>query len=201
MSATTVRCECAGYALELISVDYDAIPGLLRSEADAGRRVLDLGDSRCRSQAAIHLAASADDHIHWELTLAESRTSGLSTDKFACFDDRIAVAIGGYVVCIKVPTGEVMWIAEGDGACCFGVHALSSESAVVVHGELEISKLTLDGEIVWQSGGEDIFTGPFEIEETGIRAVDFNGKVYWIRLDTGESKVIGQGQRPWPHTG
>jgi hypothetical protein len=195
-----VQCECAGYTLKLTGIDYDAIPAFLRAEREAGRRVLDLGDSRGRSQTAIHVVASANNRVHWELTVAEDCPSGFDDGDVVCVEDRLWLAIGRYVVCIEVASGAVLWTAECDSACCFGISALKTEPALIVHGELDISKLTYDGEIEWQSGGEDIFTGPFEIEETGIRAVDFNGTVYWIRLDTGESQIIGQGEPPWPHT-
>jgi hypothetical protein len=41
----------------------------------------------------------------------------------------------------------------------FGLHVSPGEEAIVVHGELEISKWTFDGQRLWSFRSADIFTG------------------------------------------
>lgn len=199
MTERTVRCECAGYLLEMRGIDYEDIPEFLQTEAAAGRRIVNLAESPYRPQAAVQIRAGDGSHICWELTVAEDCPSGFDAGDVACFASRLALAIGKYVVCFQVPTGELLWATECDSVCCFGVHALDAEPTLIAHGEIDVSKLSYGGDILWRTFGQDIFTGPFEIEDDGIRAVDFEGTVYWIRLDTGESQIIGHGEPPWPH--
>lgn len=101
------------------------------------------------------------------------------------FDDRCFVAIGPELLCLTVPNLEVVWHHEADSATCFGLHISPTERAVVVHGELEISKWTFEGEQVWGFGGADIFTGALSIVGETVVVEDFEGRVYQIQLGSG----------------
>jgi hypothetical protein len=48
--------------------------------------------------------------------------------------------------------------------------------AIIVHGELEVVRLALDGTIQWSAGARDIFTGPFVLVSDRISATDFKGR-------------------------
>ncbi len=198
MAQMKIELPCAEYMLQLDSIDYDAIPTLLESEEAAGRRIIDFGDPQYRSQTALHIQAIRGNDEHWALTMATHTPSGLDEHSAVCFERRLAVAVGSFVACIDVPTGELLWAKECDSATCFGIYVLADEAALIVHGELDITKLNTEGEMLWQSSGKDIFTGPFEIANDGIRSVDFYGNVYWIRLDSGDIAIIGQQEPPYP---
>ena len=59
----------------------------------------------------------------------------------------------------------------------------------MVHGELEISRLSNDGQIVWQQSGADIFTttngheDDFLLTDKCIIATDWNNKKYQFDFD------------------
>jgi hypothetical protein len=95
------------------------------------------------------------------------------------------VVVGPELVCLSIPDLTVRWHRQGDPATCFGVYALSGEDAVMVHGELEISKWRTDGARLWSFSGADIFTGEFVFEGDAVVAEDFEGRRYRIDLASG----------------
>lgn len=107
-------------------------------------------------------------------------------EQSAILADGVCFAVvGPELVCLAVPTCAVRWHHEADSATCFGVHLSPTEQAVVVHGELEVSKWTFDGQLVWRFGGADIFTGALSITGQTVIVSDFEGRVYRIDLSTG----------------
>jgi len=95
------------------------------------------------------------------------------------------VAVGCEVVCLSLPVLRVRWRRQVDLATCFGVHPTQDELGLIVHGEVEISRIDLDGNVVWSRGGGDIFTGCFSVEGDRIVAYDFEGKRYVLSASTG----------------
>jgi hypothetical protein len=51
---------------------------------------------------------------------------------------------------------------------------------------MEVSRVSLDGRIVWRASGEDIFTGGFQIREGVIQVVDFHDRMYEFDCETGD---------------
>ena len=90
--------------------------------------------------------------------------------------DRCLVAVGDRVAALSLSDLRLLWQAKADDATCFGLHVTPDEQHVVVHGELEISKLTLDGQKEWAFSGKDIFTGACTIREDAIVVEDFNAE-------------------------
>jgi hypothetical protein len=87
----------------------------------------------------------------------------------------------------------LLWQADADDATCFGLHVGLGESCLVVHGELEISRFTLDGRRVWAFGGKDIFSGELVVAERSIVVTDFEGQRYSIDLESGAGSMLRAG--------
>lgn len=100
-------------------------------------------------------------------------------------DDSLFLIIGKEVCRLELPALELAWRLKCDTAACLGICLLPGQGGVIVHGECEISRLDLSGEIAWQASGKDIFTEGFELFSTHIEAIDFNGEKYKIDLITG----------------
>ena len=107
--------------------------------------------------------------------------------------DAIYFSAGPQVVALELPSLEPRWMVKVDDACVFGLHEIE-EDALLVHGELDVTLLGMDGEIRWQHGGWDIFTGGCHIDGGQVVAVDWNGAVYRWRLSDGE--VLQDPPRP-----
>ena len=83
------------------------------------------------------------------------------------------ISYGGVVVCcsntvfkLTIPDLNLEWKSKADSATCIGIHYLDQD--YVVHGEMEITRLDKNGEIVWQQSGRDIWTTPEGIDDFAI---------------------------------
>ncbi len=99
--------------------------------------------------------------------------------------DRLYLAVGDQVVCISLLTGLKEWSRRVDLATCFGVHWDRAHEALISHGELQISRLSLNGDEIWNAAGSDIFSGGLKCLGTGIEVIDFNGSVYLFDYRSG----------------
>ncbi|MGJ5181019.1 hypothetical protein ACQR16_29080 [Bradyrhizobium oligotrophicum] len=101
------------------------------------------------------------------------------------FDDRLFLAVGNQMVCLDLQIAKMEWSLEVDWASCFGVYWDDRHRALISHGELQISRLSLRGETIWATDGRDIFTGGFQCLPTAIEVIDFNHEVYLLDYLTG----------------
>ena len=105
------------------------------------------------------------------------------------------VAVGNRLVALCLPALDFEWSLEVDWATCFGIHYHEASDSLLVHGELEISRVSLDGEKLWLFSGRDIFTGGFSFSPNEIVAVDFESYCYTISIETGKLKRLKTGNR------
>jgi hypothetical protein len=73
-----------------------------------------------------------------------------------------------------------------DFATCFSIYKY--EKDFIVHGEIDISRITINGDIKWQYSGADIFVNlngelSFDIVGEEIRLIDFQGNRYTLNGD------------------
>lgn len=99
---------------------------------------------------------------------------------------RLYLAVGRRVVCLDLVTGSNEWSRSVDLATCFGVYWDGSHEALISHGEVQISRLSLTGEEIWRVSGADIFTEGFRCLDNAIEAIDFNQSVYLFDYGTGK---------------
>jgi hypothetical protein len=111
-------------------------------------------------------------------------------------ENSILISYGGIVVCcgntvfkLTIPNLNLEWKTVSDTSTCFGIYYLNQD--YVVHGELEISRLDIKGNILWQHSGQDIWTtekgvDDFDVYDNYIVAtnweysrykIDFNGRI------------------------
>src|SRR5690606_21380218 len=95
--------------------------------------------------------------------------------------DKIVICCGNSVFCLLIPSLELTWKISADDATCFQIFKVND--FYIVHGELQITKIDIDGNILWQRSGEDIFTtkngkDDFQITDEFIVVKDWNNKTY-----------------------
>ena len=100
-------------------------------------------------------------------------------------DGRLYLAVGNQVVCLNLVTGLTEWSRRVDWATCFGVYWDPFHEALISHGEMQISRLSLTGDEIWSAGGADIFSEGFRCLRSGIQVTDFNQSVYLFDYRTG----------------
>lgn len=91
---------------------------------------------------------------------------------------KLYVAVGDSVTCIKLEPFELQWSLKTDDATCFGIYYQEQRQAFISHGEIEISRISVDGKILWSSSGADIFSERVSLLSNFIHAVDFSGRSY-----------------------
>jgi hypothetical protein len=116
--------------------------------------------------------------------------SGVHAHSLAYVDSLLYVAVGDGVACIRPRPFELRWSIQTDWATCFGVHHEGRKGALISHGELQIARFSEDGRILWEAGGADIFSAPFQLLPEHIEAVDWNGWVYRISYLDGSCQLL-----------
>ncbi len=104
-------------------------------------------------------------------------------------NNRYYLAVGSFVACFSADPFIHYWALVVDPATCFGVHCCLDTGALISHGELEISRFTESGNILWSASGADIFSKGFTLRAGVAEAVDFNGNIYHFDLSDGRVRT------------
>ena len=105
-------------------------------------------------------------------------------------NDRLIICCSDSVFCLSIPDLNLIWKTQADQITCFEIFKF--QDSFIIHGEMEITRLDSNGNILWQNGGTDIFTtekgvDDFEITDSFIRATDWENRIYKFNFD---GKVI-----------
>jgi hypothetical protein len=120
------------------------------------------------------------------LLIAGGGHTGVHEGSALILDSSLFVCCGDQVFQLLLPNLDLVWSKQCDDATCFSLFRL--EEDLLVHGELDISRIDKRGNVKWQRGGRDIFVnmsgGPgVVIAEGVIRALDFQGNAYCWTFD------------------
>ncbi|WP_202898546.1 hypothetical protein [Flavobacterium saliperosum] len=96
-------------------------------------------------------------------------------------NDKLFMCCGDSVYCLSLPDLNLNWKTKVDTITCFELFKI--DNFFIVHGELEITRLSIEGEIEWQHSGRDIFVtqngeNDFEIKNGIIIAKDWDNNEY-----------------------
>jgi len=116
---------------------------------------------------------------------ASGGATTVQSDSALVLGERLFLAVGPQVVCLTLRPCALVWSAEADWATCFGLHWSPAHAALICHGELAISRLSTEGEVLWTQAGADIITGDFTLRPDWIEARDFDDVVYRFRYEDG----------------
>ncbi|MBS1532077.1 MAG: hypothetical protein JSU01_17380 [Bacteroidetes bacterium] len=117
-------------------------------------------------------------------TLINSDGGGTTVHKtsFIVNQNKIIICCGDSLFCLTLPELSLLWRTKADTATCFEIFA--HKDNYIVHGELEISRLDQNGQILWQQSGADIFVAQdssednFRLTDNYIIATDWEGRKY-----------------------
>jgi hypothetical protein len=115
--------------------------------------------------------------------------SGIHEHSAILIHGLLYLAVGSHVVCFRPTPFEYRWALQTDTATCFGVYFDETHNALISHGELEISRFTEEGQLVWSKSGADIFTEAFSLQPQFIEVLDFNKQTYHFNYGTGDESV------------
>jgi hypothetical protein len=105
------------------------------------------------------------------------------------------VGVGDTICSLSLPTLDLKWSTKVDAATCFGVYFSHQHNCLVSHGEIEVARVSLSGEIVWSASGKDIFSGGLRVLGEVVEVIDFNHEAYRIDIATGRTELIRSSPR------
>jgi hypothetical protein len=126
---------------------------------------------------------------------SEGGNTGINQNSKIIEKSRVLICCADKIFCLSIPELKLLWKTKADEISCFEI--FKKENFYIVHGELEISKLNLNGKILWQKGGADVFTtisgtNNFELTEKYIIATDWENRLYKFDYEGNEFTNMDQ---------
>jgi hypothetical protein len=147
------------------------------------------GNSRPSSRHGL-FCREPDETLHSCILIAGGGSSAIHENSATVVNGFCFVAVGDQICSLSLPTLDLIWATKVDQASCFGVYYSPVHDCLLSHGELEVARLNLRGEVVWSAGGADIFSEGFRIVGDHVEAIDFFGQVYYIDIATGQVEMV-----------
>jgi hypothetical protein len=115
------------------------------------------------------------------ILLGVGGATGISSDAALIDNNNLAIRCSNHLYSLTLPELELNWRIQPDWATCFSVHKF--QDSYIVYGETSISRISRDGNILWNFSGWDIFvslfeSAAFEMHDEYIALTDFNGTKY-----------------------
>jgi hypothetical protein len=85
------------------------------------------------------------------LLTASGAATGVHPHSGILHNDQYIIAVSNYLVSLQLPQLDLVWQSEADLFTCFGVYHLPDQKCYISHEELEIVRVTYEGQIVWSS--------------------------------------------------
>ena len=109
--------------------------------------------------------------------------TGIYENAFIIDNDKIWIRICNKIYCLEIPSLDLIWNKEFDTFTNLSIY--QHENDILIHGELEIFRITKEGDLIWSFGGRDIWINTqgkaeFSIENNVIRLFDFESNEYVI---------------------
>ncbi|MFY7826017.1 MAG: hypothetical protein ACOVQ4_02770 [Flectobacillus sp.] len=100
--------------------------------------------------------------------------------------ENILICCGDSVFCLSLPSLELVWNMKLDDVTCFQIFQCQED--YLIHGELNITLVNLEGNIKWCFSGKDIFVSltqekAISILPEGILLTDFEQTKYKLDFD------------------
>jgi hypothetical protein len=114
--------------------------------------------------------------------------------------DRFLICCSDSIFCISIPDLALLWRRQADEVTCFEI--FKYQDTYIVHGELNISRLNKNGEVLWQQSGADIFTtldgkDDFIVTENYILATDWENIKYKFDYDGNVVETTEKTKKHW----
>ena len=183
-----MELTCGQFALALID-DPTYSPGSADNVQQYDREHCFVKEYRPVSKYGL-VCRNPEGETHSAILLAGGGASRVHENSGVVVNGSCFVGVGDMLCSLSVPTWDLRWAIRVDSATCFGVYYSPKHDCLLSHGELEIARVSLSGEIVWWASGKDIFSEGFRIVGDYAEAIDFNHEIYLIDIATGRSELV-----------
>src|SRR5690606_15734362 len=132
------------------------------------------------------LVMHGQDEVASAIICEKGVSTGLSESSFIIEESVLYICAGNKLYYLNIPDLALKWSGQVDYVTNFSVQKL--EDDLLVHGELEIIRITKLGEIKWRFGGHDIWVNNSGFPEITIlydriKLVDYQSNFYSIGFD------------------
>jgi hypothetical protein len=102
-------------------------------------------------------------------------------NSFILKNDNLLICCCAKVYSFKLPELTLNWKKRFDTATCFAIHPFKKD--FIIHGELEIKRIDIEGNVKWDFSARDIFvtqdgTEAMRLFEDRIELTDWEGDKY-----------------------
>lgn len=127
-----------------------------------------------------------DLEIDSAIVFADGGGSTVHEKCFVISGESLLICCGDTVFSLQFPQLDLNWYKQMDLATCFEIYEFKND--FIIHGEVDITRFTIDGSVKWSFSGRDIFVSPdgegyFNIIDDSIIAKDFCDNVYVLNAD------------------
>lgn len=107
-------------------------------------------------------------------------------NSFLIKNTRIYTCCSDQIYSLNLTDLSTNWRNQYDVATCFGIYEFDED--FIVHGETQVSRINVNGEIIWDFSARDIFVNPdgkteFKIVENRIELIDWQGYKYELNAN------------------
>lgn len=138
------------------------------------------------NELSISILDELSDTVISCLIQADGGATAVSPEQVIIENDIIFLCCGRNIFAVTLPNLLLLWKLKADEITCFRIFNI--EEDLLVHGEMEVSRISKSGNIIWQFGGRDIFvsiegTDECVILPSHIELTDFDGYKYSLSYD------------------
>lgn len=101
------------------------------------------------------------------------------------YNNDVVICCANKVFSLSLPDLKLNWVSQADQATCFGIY--KAENDLIIHGELEFSRLDEMGNIIWQRGLADVVIAldnstenSFTVHENYIEITDIDTRTHQV---------------------
>ena len=142
----------------------------------------DAGGFQPTSKHGIRLHRNGSEYASAIICEAGSAT-GIHKDSFVIHEDHLLICCSDKVYSLQLPDLTLNWSNRFDMATCFAIHRFRND--FIVHGEVEVKRIDVNGNIKWNFSAKDIFVVPdgadaLKIDADKIELTDWAGNKYLL---------------------
>lgn len=122
-----------------------------------------------------------DEEIRSAVVCEVGGATGIHTNSALIIQDDLFICCCDNIYCLSIPNLDLKWNKRVDPATCFSIYHFKDD--LVIHGELQISRIDFEGNEKWTFAARDIFvaqdgTECFSIQNDKIHVKDWGGYEY-----------------------
>lgn len=119
------------------------------------------------------------------LLVAEGVGARTSDTSFVLIGRRIHVAIGYFLAAIELVDWSLAWVVKLQTGACFGIHYSEEHDCIFAIGDMDLTRIALDGTICWSRVVAEALTASLCLSDKCVTVDDYDGISHRLDIRTG----------------